>query len=52
MAVSIDELQLQTTDKPPAAPSGDAKGAAKRPSLDVKAEMENLRERELRLRAD
>ncbi|MGO4881151.1 MAG: hypothetical protein ACLP59_10055 [Bryobacteraceae bacterium] len=53
MAVNIDELQVETQ---PAAPSGQAQGsspgAGNTPKPDIKAEMDRLRERELRLRAD
>jgi hypothetical protein len=52
MAVTIDDLEVQT--QPSAAPSNaPAAGAAQQqPKQDIKAELEKLRERELRLRAD
>jgi hypothetical protein len=54
MAVSIDELQVETQG--PAAHSGaPATGAAKQQPQqkpDMKAEMDRLRERDLRLKAD
>jgi hypothetical protein len=51
MAVSIDELQVQTEPAaPPSEPAG--KSAAQSPQLDFKAEIEKHRERELRLQAD
>ena len=51
MAVTIDELQVET--QAPAAPaSAPATGAAQQPKTDLRAELERLRERELRLRAD
>ena len=51
MAVTVDELHVETQAPaaPPSAPSG---GAPKQPQLDIKAEMERLHERELRLQAD
>jgi hypothetical protein len=51
MAVNIDELQVET--QAPAAPSGaPAAGATPQPKLDLKAELQRLCERELRVRAD
>jgi hypothetical protein len=51
MAVGIDDLQVQTqpTQAPPSAP---AKPAASAPRQDVQAELEKIRERELRLKVD
>jgi hypothetical protein len=51
MAVNIDELQVET--QAPAAPSGAAAaGATPQPKSDLKAEIERLHVRELRVRAD
>ncbi len=51
MSVTIDDLEVET--QPSAAPpNAPAAGAAQQPKLDVKAELDKLRERELRLRAD
>ena len=51
MAVNIDELQVET--EKPAAPEGNAPaGGAPQAKPDIRAEMERIRERELRLRAD
>ena len=54
MAVTIDDLQVET--QPPARPAGASPSQSGSPSPqakpDFKAEMERLRERELRLRAD
>jgi hypothetical protein len=51
MSVTIDDLDVQT--QPSAAPSNaPAASAAPRPKQDIKAELEKLRERELRLKAD
>lgn len=51
MSVTVDELQVET-QAPAAPPSAPAAGAPKQPQLDIKAEMERLHERELRLQAD
>jgi hypothetical protein len=53
MAVNIDELQVETQPAAPS-PQAQAQPAAQQspPQLDLKAEMEKLRERELRLQAD
>jgi hypothetical protein len=54
MAVNIDELQVETQRQQPAEPA-EARGGSKsnpQPKRDLRTEMELLRERELRLRAD
>jgi len=52
MALAIGELQVQT-EAPAAAPAVATTAAkAEPPKLDFPAEMEKLRERELRLQAD
>ncbi len=52
MAVSIDDLQVQT-QTPAAAPAGGGKsGPAGQPKPNFKAEIDKQRERDLRLRAD
>ena len=52
MAVTIDDLDVQTqpSGAPSTAPAGS--GAQQQPKQDIRAELEKLRERELRLRAD
>jgi hypothetical protein len=51
MSVTIDELQMETQPAPVA--SGGASGAAApKPKRDLKSELDMLRERELRLKAD
>jgi hypothetical protein len=52
MAVNIDELHVQTQAPPAAAPAASSGGGAEKPKLDLKSEMETLRERERRLQAD
>lgn len=55
MAVTIDELQVETQPAtPPGAPAGaaPAKGGSSQGKQDLHAEIEKMRERELRLRAD
>jgi hypothetical protein len=51
MAVNIDELQMEAQPAP-AAPAESSGGRAAAPKRDLRTEMELLRERELRLRAD
>ncbi|HEX3876784.1 MAG TPA: hypothetical protein VHW24_07360 [Bryobacteraceae bacterium] len=53
MAVIIDDLEVETAE-PAAAPAAGASNQrpSQPPKVDFKAEMERLRERELRLRAD
>jgi hypothetical protein len=51
MSVTIDDLQVQT--QPAGAPSSEpAAGSGQQQKPDIKAELEKLRERQLRLRAD
>ena len=51
MSVNIDELQVET--QPPAsAPPAASAGPATEGKLDIRVELERMRERELRLRAD
>jgi hypothetical protein len=53
MPVTIDQLQVETQPTAPSVDtSGSAPGAAAPPKPDIRAEMERMRERELRLRAD
>jgi hypothetical protein len=52
MAVSIDELQVETQQPAPAAPAASSGGGAPQPQSDLKSDMEKLRERDLRLQAD
>ena len=51
MAVNIDEMHVETQQKP-AAPEAEAKGGPGSKPRDLKCEMETLRERDLRLQAD
>ena len=51
MAINIDEMQVET-QAPPAYVGAPAAGAKPPPAKDLKAELERLRERALRLRAD
>lgn len=51
MAIQIDELQMET-QQAPAASEGAPAGSAAKPKTDLRAEMEILRERQLRLQAD
>lgn len=51
MATSIDELQVETQPPLPGPPASSA-AAAPPPKPDVKAELEKIRERHLRLQAD
>lgn len=51
MSATIDHLEVET--QPSAAPSNaPAAAAGQQQKVDVKAELDKLRERELRLRAD
>jgi hypothetical protein len=51
MAVTIGDLQVETQEPP--TPSGSHTASApQQPEHDLKAELETLRERDLRLRAD
>lgn len=53
MAVNIDDLQLETQESAPTQSTGDRKGGAPpQAPLNIKAELEKQRERDLRLRAD
>ena len=54
MAVTIDDLQVETQPAARPAGAGSAPGgsAPPPPKTDFQAEMERLREREMRLRAD
>ena len=51
MAISIDDLHVQT-QAPPESPSDSKTRSAPGMQVNVKAEIEKMRERELRLRAD
>ena len=51
MSVNIDELQMETQPEN-AAPAASSAGGAAKPKSDLRSEMELLRERDLRLRAD
>jgi len=50
MAINIDEMQVET--QAPPASTGAPAGAKPPPAKDLKAELERIRERALRLRAD
>jgi hypothetical protein len=52
MSLSIDELQVETQPPLPAPPAAPVSAAAPPPKPDVKAELEKVRERYLRLQAD
>ncbi len=53
MAVSIDELHVETQQPASAAAPAASSGAgAPKPQSDLKCDMEKLRERDLRLQAD
>jgi hypothetical protein len=51
MAVTIDELQVETQAPAPSAGAATA-GVKSKPPKDLEAELKRLRERALRLRAD
>ena len=51
MAVDIDHLQVQTQTPQPESSTSPANNTPSRP-MNIKAEIEKLREREFRLRAD
>lgn len=51
MAINIDELQVET-QAPASPPDTSSAKAEKQPEPDIHAELEQLRERELRLKAD
>ena len=52
MAISIDELQVETQTPAPPAPAANGGDAKSQPKLDFGRELQKLREREVRLRAD